>query len=106
MTKKAATAVSSAPNQAIAIEKLGGFAAFGSANLKSRGEVDWSSLSPADQAAVDTLFKRKRPPARDASTPEERYMLTRMTPRGEKTVTVTFTDTPAALRASVKDELG
>ncbi len=90
----------------LVIEKQGGFAAFGSANLKSRGEMAFSSLSQADQATVERLFKRKRPPARDASTPEERYTITRKNAEGDQTIVVTFTDTPEALRACVKDQLG
>jgi len=89
----------------LSIERIGGVAAFGVGHLKSTGELDWAELSAEDQAAIDALFARKKKPRRDSTTPEERYLITRQTPKGEQTVVATFTDTPAAIKSAVKDQL-
>lgn len=89
----------------LSIERIGGVAAFGVGHLKSSGELDWAELSADDQAAVEALFARKKKPKRDSSTPEERYLITRQTAKGEQTVVATFTDTPAALKSAVKDQI-
>jgi hypothetical protein len=41
------------------IEKLGGLAGYGGTNarIRGRGQIDTTALSPADQKAVDKLFK-------------------------------------------------
>jgi TRAP-type C4-dicarboxylate transport system substrate-binding protein len=89
----------------LSIERIGGVAAFGVGHLKSAGELAWTELSAEDQAAVDALFARTKKPKRDLSTPEERYLITRKTPKGEQTVEVIHSDTPPALRAAVKDQI-
>jgi hypothetical protein len=89
------------------IERLGGLAGFGGANLKSRGEVAMSDLSPADRQAVEALFadKGKAPPVPRGAADMFRYRITRQTPSGPETIEVPEQAVPAALRDSVRDVL-
>ena len=41
----------------LTIERLGGLLGFGGPNLKSEGQLDFSDLSPDDQAKVEKLFE-------------------------------------------------
>ena len=92
----------------VTIERMGGVAGIGLAGsrIRSRGQVEWESLSAADRAAVDALFAgRGSPdgagPLRDSFT----YRLTR--PRGNSTESVEVGEAlvPVALTQSVTDQL-
>jgi hypothetical protein len=89
------------------VERLGGLAGFGGArsHVRSHGEIDTATLSPADQRAVDRLFqsrgKTKSSPARDTF----RYRISRTTPEGVETIEAPEEHVPAAISRCVKDEL-
>ena len=85
------------------IERVGGVAGFGGPNLKSKGQIASSKLSPADRGAVEALFAN--PPAEAAGPDEFSYRLTRQTPNGPETIQVPERHVPAAVRSSVKDQL-
>lgn len=90
------------------VERRGGLAGMGLAgsHVRSRGEIDPAHLSPADRKRVDALFAgagqgAAASPVRDGFT----YRLTRSTAAGEESVEVAEAALPAAIAASVKDEL-
>ena len=87
------------------IERLGGFAGFGSpgSHLRSRGQVDTTHLAPADRKAVEALFDA--PPGGGQTPDAFRYRLTRETAHGPQTIEVPERHVPVAVRAIVKDEL-
>ena len=87
------------------IERLGGFASFGSpgSHLRSRGQVECADLTPADQQAIDALFHS--PPSGPHPTDGFRYRLTRKAAHGQQTIEVSEQHVPMAVRATVKDEL-
>ena len=92
----------------LTIERTGGVAGIGlaSSRIRSRGQVEWESLSAADRAAVDALFARRGSPAgvgplRDSFT----YRLTRPSGNSTESVEVGEALVPAALSRSVKDQL-
>lgn len=91
----------------LSIERLGGLAGFGGGRLKSAGEHAFSALSPADQAAVEGLFKAlsgKAPPP--AAHPDGfRYRITRQTASGPQSIEAPEDAVPAALKNAVKDQL-
>ena len=87
------------------VERLGGFAGFGSpgSHLRSRGQVEINDLAPADRHAVEALFDN---PPGPAQVPDAfRYRLTRQTAHGPQSIEVPEEHVPAAIQASVKDEL-
>jgi hypothetical protein len=89
------------------IEKIGGAAGFGGpySRLKSRGEVAFSDLSPADRQTVEDLFKNPEkavPPPRGAADFFS-YCITRQTAAGPETIKVPENAVPAALKDSVRD---
>jgi hypothetical protein len=90
------------------IEPLGGLAGFGGPRgsggpkVKARGEVALSALSPADQAAVQSLFVQGSQSAPQGAGDMIRYRITRQTQAGSESVEVPDTAVPAALRNSVK----
>ena len=89
------------------IERIGGLAGFGvpGSRIKSSGELSTSSLSAADQAAVEVLFQnpagQKPGPERDAF----RYRISRVKDGKEQTIEVPEAVVPQALRACVSDKL-
>jgi hypothetical protein len=87
------------------VERVGGMAGFGGPHLKSHGDVAVDSLSPADQAAIDTLFARGSKPAPAGSGDMFRYRITRTTPKGAQTIEVPAGLVPAAVADSVRDVL-
>jgi hypothetical protein len=90
------------------IEPLGGLAGFGGPlgsggpNVKARGEVALSALSPSDQAAVHSLFAQGNQSAPQGTGDMIRYRITRQTQAGSESVEVPEAVVPAALRNSVK----
>ena len=84
---------------------MGGLAGFGTAgsHLRSRGQLDVSTLSAEDRQAVELLFSK--PPANPLRPDEFRYRLTRRIDRGPETVEVPESQVPAAVRSAVKDEI-
>jgi hypothetical protein len=87
------------------VERLGGLAGYGTegSRLRSRGQVDVSTLSAEDRRTVDSLFVG---PSAGSSRPDEfRYKLTRWTDKGPQSVEVPENQVPAAVRDVVKDEL-
>ena len=91
------------------VERLGGLAGMGLAgsHLRARGEIDPARLSAADRKRVDALFAgagqgaAEPSPVRDGFT----YRLTRSGAAGEESVEIAESALPAAIAASVKDEL-
>jgi hypothetical protein len=88
------------------IEKLGGLANFGGtkARIRSRGQIDTKALSPADQEAVDKLFKTRGAvePAKGADG--FRFRISRTSADGAETVEAHEGQLPEALASCVKDE--
>jgi Emfourin len=90
----------------VRVEQLGGFAGFGGPHLKSSGVVDLSRLSPADRAAVESLFQRYRASSAAPAYPAQfRYRLTRQTPAGTETVEAPEHEVPDVVKASVSAHL-
>ena len=88
------------------IEKLGGLAGFGGARarIRSRGQIDTTALSPADQKAVDSLFETVDAVAAPEEADGFRFRISRTTPTGTETVEAHEGQLPEALASSVKDE--
>lgn len=88
------------------IEKRGGLANFGGTNarIRSRGQVDTTALSPADQEVVDSLFQNggSAGPAQEADA--FRFRISRTTETGTETVEAHPSQVPEALASCVKDE--
>ncbi|HMH43183.1 MAG TPA: protealysin inhibitor emfourin [Pyrinomonadaceae bacterium] len=84
----------------IKVERVGGFAGFGGPHLKSRGELATTELSPADSAALDTLFQENVHAG--AANPDG--FIYRIT-RNEQTIEVPEHKVPEAVKNSVKDTL-
>jgi hypothetical protein len=87
------------------VERLGGLAGYGTegSRLRSRGQVDVSTLSAEDRQTVEVLFSDAR--AGSPRPDEFRYRLTRWTDKGPQSVEVPENQVPAAVRDVVKDEL-
>jgi Emfourin len=87
------------------VERLGGFAGFGSpgSHLRSQGVVETVDLTPADQHALEVLFDN--PPGGDNPPDAFKYRMTRQTAQGLQTIEVPEQHVPTAVRAVVKDEL-
>ena len=87
------------------IERLGGLPGIGTARsrIKSCGEIALAALSPADRAALDTLFRN--PPAASQSAVRDgfRYRISRDAGAGAQTIEVPESSVPAAVAACVKD---
>lgn len=91
----------------LTVERLGGIAGFGGpgARIRSRGQIEHSSLSDADQQAINTLFKARGGATRNAVRDGFVYRIVRTTAAGAETIEVAEDKVPAALAACVKDEL-
>ncbi len=87
----------------LTIERLGGMAGFGGANLKSEGRLAIADLGPADRASVDALFENGSQPAAPHTADVFRYRITRQTGSRRQTIEVPQHLVPAALVASMKD---
>ncbi|HXJ22866.1 MAG TPA: protealysin inhibitor emfourin [Polyangia bacterium] len=85
------------------VERLGGLAGYGGSRLRSRGQIDVSTLSAEDRQTVESLFSVR--PGGTARPDEFRYKLTRWTSNGPQTVEVTEDQVPAAVRSVVRDQL-
>lgn len=86
----------------ILIEQLGGIVGGGTptGHLRVEGRVDWSALSPADQAQVNALFAAHTPVNENL-----RYRLTRNGPDGPEAVEAPASAVPAALMQSIKTSI-
>lgn len=90
----------------IHVERVGGLAGFGGANLESRGDKAYADLSADDQRAVDALFAARGSKADDGPVRDGfRYKLSRKTAKGIESVEVPERVVPAALAAVVRDTL-
>lgn len=93
----------------LTIERVGGMAGFGlpGSRVRSLGRMAFEGLSPADQTAVEALFRSQgQLAAAAAAVPDGfRYRITRTAAAGAETVEAPEAAVPAALRDSVKDEL-
>ena len=88
------------------IERLGGLAGRGSrSHLKSRGALDVTELSEADQTAIGRLFEAGGAPDPKVGADYYRYRVTRRTPQGEQTIEAPHDALPSAVTNSVKDVL-
>lgn len=88
------------------IEKLGGLAGFGAARarIRSRGQIDTASLSPADQQAIESLFVTGGASAPPKSADAFRFRISRTTATGTQTIEAHEDQVPAALASCVRDE--
>lgn len=89
----------------IEVERIGGFAGFGGpgSRIRSRGELALDTLPSADRQAMDALFASG---GGGSGVPDGfRYRITRTTASRTETIEVPEADVPAAIRASVRDEL-
>ncbi len=89
----------------LTIERLGGLAGFGGANLKSEGKVAIADLPAADVAAVERLFAHGSRPATRGSGDMFRYRISRREDGKLDSIEVPEELVPEALRASVRDTL-
>jgi hypothetical protein len=91
----------------LSIERIGGIGGFGlpGSRLTSRGSLPFESLSPADQATVEALFRSGGQSASSLAPHEFRYRITRTTASGPQTIEAAESQVPPAVRNSVKDEL-
>jgi hypothetical protein len=89
------------------IEKKGGLANFGgsSAKIKSQGELNLSTLPPAQRQAVESLFGRSDLVAPRGSGDVPVYHMTRETPSGTQTIQVPENLAPDVVKKSVTDRL-
>ena len=89
------------------VERIGGLGGFGGARsrLRSRGEVELTDLSEADQRALESLFQS--PDNAKASQMRDgfQYRITRTTEKGLQTIVAPEEAVPLAVRQSVKDEI-
>ena len=91
----------------LSVERMGGLAGYGGpgARLRSRGQIEFSALSPADQEAMDKLFRSHGgvppSPVRDGF----RYRITRGGQAGSESIEVAEEQLPAAVTDCVRDEL-
>jgi len=89
------------------VERIGGIAGFGGAgsHLRSRGEVELTDLSAAEQQAVDSLFQSQDKPKSSQMRDGFQYRITRNTTNGVETIVVPEEAVPATIRGSLKDEI-
>jgi hypothetical protein len=89
------------------VERIGGLPGFGGArsHLRSRGEVELSDLSAADQQAVESLFQLPDKPRPSQMRDGFQYRITRNTAKGIETIVVPEEALPSTLRGCVKDEI-
>lgn len=89
------------------VERIGGFAGFGgaAARVRSHGNMDVSSLSAAEQQAVEALFQKGGHAGTPPMPDEFRYKISRATPTGTDVIEAPESLVPAALVQCVKDEL-
>jgi len=89
------------------VERIGGLAGFGGANsrLRSRGEVELSDLSAADQHAIESLFQSHGTPRPSQMRDGFQYRITRTLANGLETIVIPEEAVPPIIRASVKDEI-
>lgn len=89
------------------VEKVGGLAGFGGvgAHVKSHGQLELSSLSVAEQKAVELLFQSRGKTAASKVRDGFRFRITRTTSAGTETIEAPESDVPAKLAQCVKDEL-
>ncbi len=89
------------------VERIGGIAGFGGAgsHLRSRGEVELTDLSAAEQQAVDSLFQSRDKPKSSQMRDGFQYRITRNTANGVETIVVPEEAVPATIRGSLKDEI-
>ena len=88
------------------IEKLGGLAGYGGskAHIRSRGQIDTTALSPADQKAVELLFETGGAAGPAKGADGFRFRISRTTADGAETVEAHEGQLPDALASCVKDE--
>jgi hypothetical protein len=88
------------------IERIGGLAGFGGINarIRSRGQIDTTALSPADQNTVDSLFQTGGATAPPKVADSFRFRISRTTAAGTETVEANESQVPAAVASCVKDE--
>jgi hypothetical protein len=88
------------------VEKLGGLAGFGGAkaHIRSRGQIDTTALSPADQEAVDSLFRTGGAVEPPKGADSFRFRISRTTAAGTETVEAHEAQLPEALSSCVKDD--
>lgn len=89
------------------VERIGGFAGFGSpgAHIRSRGQIEFASLAEADRQVVESLFTAHSAVRPSAHPDGFTYRISRSTASGTETVQVPEAALPTAIIACVKDEL-
>ena len=89
------------------VERIGGLAGFGGtrSHVRSRGEIDLTDLSAAEQSAVESLFQSGGKPKPSEMRDGFHYRITRTTSKGVETIVAPEEAVPATIRGSVKDEI-
>lgn len=89
------------------VEKFGGIANIGGSrsHIRSRGQLDTSSLSKKDMQTVESLFKKTSKPKTSQINDGFRFAITRTTATGTEVIEVPESLVPAVVAACVKDEL-
>ena len=89
------------------VERLGGLAGFGSpgGGIRSRGQIEFESLSKADQRTMEDLFLNRGPRPQSLVRDGFRYRITRTGKSGSESIEVAEAQLPAAVAACVRDEL-
>jgi len=90
----------------LTVERIGGIAGFGApGHLRSRGQIESTSLAQSDQESLERLFGARAKAKPSAMRDGFSYRISRNTPSGTETIEVSEAMVPAAIAACVKDEL-
>jgi hypothetical protein len=89
------------------VERIGGLAGYGGAGsrLKSEGQMQFSTLSPADQKQVESMFKMRTKAGTSQVRDGFRYRISRGGGAAGDVIEVSEDKMPAALIACVKDRI-
>ena len=88
------------------VEKIGGLAGFGGshARIRSRGQIDTSTMPAAQQRAVEALFQGSHAADTRKVADGFRYKITRTIAAKVEMIEVSEAAMPAVMAACVKDE--
>ena len=91
----------------IKVERVGGFAGFGSANLRSEGEIDLGGLADDKRREIERLLERRKAadPAESLTRDGFTYLLTWQEDGRERTLELSEGEAPESVRSVVKDRL-
>lgn len=89
------------------VERVGGLAGIGGtgAHVRSRGEIDMTTLSAEEQRILESLFRSPGSTKHSQVYDGFRYRISRTTVRGIESIEVPEAEAPTVLSRCVKDEL-